>query len=121
AAGRAPKLELLEALGPDSPVAAFLQKRGPGLHHVAFEVDDLPAALTRARAAGFTPLADEPKRGADGKRIAFLHPKTTGGVLVELCEAAPEWAPLDVPFAGGTLRALVAGPEGAPPLVVLHG
>ena len=120
-AGRAPKLELLEALSPESPVATYLEKRGPGLHHVAFEVDDLPAVLARARAAGFTPLSDEPKRGADGKRIAFLHPKTTGGVLVELCEAAPEWERLDVPFDGGHLAVFVAGPPEAPPLVVLHG
>ncbi len=114
-------VELLAPLSEDTPVGRFLAKRGPGLHHVAFEVDDLPAVMARARAAGFTPLTDEPLRGADGKRIAFLHPKATGGVLVELCEPAPEWARLDVPFEGGHLAAFVAGPADAPPLLVLHG
>jgi methylmalonyl-CoA epimerase len=119
-AGRAPKLELLEALGPESPVAKFLERRGPGLHHVAFEVDDLPAALTRLGAAGFAPLA-EPKPGADGKRVVFFHPRSTGGVLVELVESAPPVERLAVPVEGGELAAFVSGPPDAPPLVVLHG
>ncbi|HLT48798.1 MAG TPA: methylmalonyl-CoA epimerase [Rubricoccaceae bacterium] len=119
--GAAPKLELLEALSPASPVAKYLDKRGPGLHHVAFEVADVEAEVARLRALGFQPLADAPKPGADGKRIVFLHPRSTGGVLVELCESV--WAPerLDVPFEGGTLFAFVSGPAEAPPLVVLHG
>ena len=81
-----PKLEFLESLAPDSPVGRYLSKRGPGLHHVAFEVDDLPTAIARARAAGLALLADAPKPGADGKEIIFLHPKSTGGVLVELMQ-----------------------------------
>jgi methylmalonyl-CoA epimerase len=119
---RAPKLELLEALSPDSPVAKHLEKRGPGLHHVAFEVEDLEAAMARLAGLGFQLLADAPKPGADGKRIVFLHPKSTAGVLVELCEtvAAPAER-LAVPFEGGTLAASVSGPVEAPPLVVLHG
>ena len=120
-AGHAPKLELLEALTPDSPVAAFLAKRGPGLHHVAFEVEDIEAEMSRLQGQGFRLLADAPKPGADGKRIVFLHPKSTAGVLVELCqsvEAEPER--LTVPFDDGALTAFVSGPVGGRPLVVLH-
>ncbi|HEY4659719.1 MAG TPA: methylmalonyl-CoA epimerase [Gemmatimonadaceae bacterium] len=79
-------VELLEPNDPGSPIAKFLEKRGPGLHHVCFQVDDLDAALQRCRDAGVV-LADEtPRKGAEGKRIAFLHPKSTGGVLIELTE-----------------------------------
>lgn len=117
----APKLELLEALSPDSPIAGFLEKRGPGLHHVAFEVADIEAEMARLNALGFRLLAEQPKPGADGKRIVFFHPKSTAGVLVELCETV--WAPerLDVPFEGGTLAAFASGPSEAQALVVLHG
>ena len=120
-AGASPKLELLEALHPESPVAGFLEKRGPGLHHIAFEVDDIEAEMTRLASLGFRLLADEPKLGADGKQIAFLHPKSTAGVLVELCQSV-EVAPtqLTIPFKDGNLAAFVNGPEDAPPLVVLH-
>jgi methylmalonyl-CoA epimerase len=121
-AGAAPKLELLEALRPDSPVATFLEKRGPGLHHIAFEVDDVEAAMARLDGLGFRLLADAPRPGADGMRIVFLHPKSTAGVLVELCErAAPAPERLDVPWEGGPLAAWVSGPAEGPPLVVLHG
>ncbi len=122
AAGAAPKLEMLTSLAPDSPVGAYLAKRGPGLHHVAFEVADLRAEMDRVRALGLRLLADEPRAGADGKQIVFLHPKDTAGVLVELCQSVrtpPER--VDVPFAGTTLAAWVSGPADAPPLVVLHG
>lgn len=81
------KLELLEALGPDSPVAKYLDKRGEGLHHLAFEVADIHAEMQRLRDLGFTPLSDEPRPGADGKLIFFLHPKQTHGVLVEFCQS----------------------------------
>lgn len=115
----APKLELLEALSPASPIALFLEKRGPGLHHIAFAVDDIEAEMARLASLGFRLLADEPKPGADGKRIVFLHPKSTGGVLVELCESeAPEV--IEVPFEDGQLAAFVSGPKNAPPLIVLH-
>lgn len=120
-AGEAPKLELLEALSPASPVAKYLEKRGPGLHHVAFEVTDLEAEMARLRALGFQLLAEAPKPGADGKRIVFLHPRSTGGVLVELCETAFAPERLAVPYEGGHLAAFASGPADAPPLVVLHG
>lgn len=79
-------IELLEPAVPESPVAKFLAKRGPGVHHICFAVDDLDSALTRCRAAGVQLIDESPRRGAEGKRIAFLHPKSTGGVLIELTE-----------------------------------
>ena len=81
------KIELLEATRPDSPIAKFLEKRGEGIHHLAFEVADIRAEIARLKAEGFTPLNEEPKQGADNKLVAFLHPKGTGGVLVELCQS----------------------------------
>ena len=79
-------VELLEADTPDSPIGRFIAKRGPGIHHVCFAVDDLDQALERCRAAGLRLIDETPRLGAEGKRIAFLHPSTTGGVLVELSE-----------------------------------
>lgn len=83
------KVELLEATAPDTPVGNYLAKRGPGIHHLAFQVEDIHAEMARLQAAGFELLADTPKPGADGKWIVFLHPKSTGGVLVELCQDQP--------------------------------
>ncbi|MEX0608010.1 MAG: methylmalonyl-CoA epimerase [Balneolaceae bacterium] len=80
------KIELLGATEPDSVIAKYIEKRGEGLHHVAFEVDDIYAELDRLRSEGFTVLNDEPKRGADNKLVAFVHPKDNHGVLVELCQ-----------------------------------
>lgn len=80
------KLELLEPTSPDSTIAKFLASRGPGLHHVAYEVPDLRAALAEAAAEGLPLIDQEPRRGAGGKWIAFLHPKGTGGVLTELVQ-----------------------------------
>lgn len=80
------KIELLEATTPDSPIAKFIEKRGEGIHHIAFDVDDINAEIQRLKNEGFTVLNEEPKRGADNKWVAFLHPKTTNGVLVELCQ-----------------------------------
>jgi methylmalonyl-CoA/ethylmalonyl-CoA epimerase len=85
AAGNA-LVELLEPEAPESPIAKFLAARGPGIHHLCFAVPDLDASLARCRAAGLRLIDDAPRRGAEGKRIAFLHPKSTGGVLVELTE-----------------------------------
>ena len=80
-------LELLEPRSADHTVARYLETRGPGLHHVSLEVADLPAALERCRAAGVQLIDEAPRRGAHEMRVAFLHPKSLGGVLVELCEA----------------------------------
>ena len=79
-------VELLEPLTAESPVAKFLDKRGPGIHHVCYRVPDLTAALAACRAAGYRLVDDVPRTGAHGKRIAFLHPKSTAGVLIELTE-----------------------------------
>ena len=81
-----PLVELLEAEGDGSPIARFIARRGPGIHHICFSVDDLDATLGRCRRAGIKLIDEEPRIGAEGKRIAFLHPKSTGGVLVELSE-----------------------------------
>ena len=79
-------VELLEADDPDSPIARFVARRGPGIHHICFAVDDLDAMLARCRAAGVQVIDETPRVGAEGKRIAFLHPRSTGGVLVELSD-----------------------------------
>ena len=80
------KIELLEATHPDSPIAKFLEKKGEGIHHIAFEVTDIVLEMERLKNEGFTLLNDVPKRGADNKLVCFLHPKTTNGVLIELCQ-----------------------------------
>ena len=79
-------VELLEPADPSSPVAKFLAKRGPGIHHICYRVTDLDAALARCRAAGYQLIDETPRRGAGGRRIAFLHPKSTNGILLELTE-----------------------------------
>ncbi len=81
------KIELLEASDPESPIAKFIEKRGEGIHHIAFEVADIRAEMARLEGEGFIPLNREPKRGADNKWVAFLHPKSSNGVLVELCQS----------------------------------
>ncbi len=81
------KIELLEASDPESPIARFIEKRGEGMHHIAFEVQDIRAEIARLEAEGFIPLNREPKPGADNKLVAFLHPKSSNGVLVELCQS----------------------------------
>ncbi len=80
------KIELLEATDPNSPIAKFLEKGKQGFHHIAFEVDDLDAELVRLKREGFVLIHEVPKDGADNKRIAFLHPKSTTGMLIELCQ-----------------------------------
>ena len=80
------KVELLKATSNDSPITKFLEKRGPGVHHVAFRVDNLALALEELSEAGVTLIDTEPRIGAEGMLIAFLHPKSTSGVLVELCQ-----------------------------------
>jgi methylmalonyl-CoA/ethylmalonyl-CoA epimerase len=81
-----PLVELLEAENAESPIARFIAKRGPGIHHICFSVDNLDEMLERCRRAGLRLIDEKPRVGAEGKRIAFLHPKSTGGVLVELSE-----------------------------------
>lgn len=80
------EVELLEPRDPDGPVAKFLAKRGPGIHHLCYRVADLDGALERCRAAGYRLVDAVPRRGAGGRRIAFLHPKATAGILLELTE-----------------------------------
>ena len=84
------RIELLEAIGPDTPVGRFLAKRGPGLHHICYRVPDIHAALDRLRAAGARLIDEQPRRGAGGHLVAFVHPSATGGVLVELAETGGE-------------------------------
>jgi methylmalonyl-CoA/ethylmalonyl-CoA epimerase len=81
------KIELLEATREDSPIAKFIERKGEGIHHLAFEVKDIQRSIVDYAAKDFTPLNQQPKQGADGKLICFLHPKTTNGVLVELCQS----------------------------------
>ncbi len=80
------KIELLEASNEDSPIAKFLEKKGEGIHHIAFAVEDIEAEMTRLKEEGFTLIHEKPKKGADNKLVAFLHPKSSNGVLVELCQ-----------------------------------
>jgi methylmalonyl-CoA/ethylmalonyl-CoA epimerase len=80
------KIELLEATNSNSSIAKFIEKKGEGIHHIAFEVDDIDAEIIRLKNEGFELIHTTPKDGADNKRIAFLHPKSTNGVLVELCQ-----------------------------------
>lgn len=80
------KIELLEATKPESPIAKFIEKKGEGIHHIAFAVKDIEAEISRLKKEGFIVLNELPKKGADNKLVAFLHPKTTNGVLVELCQ-----------------------------------
>ncbi len=80
------KIELLEATRDDSPIARFLEKKGEGIHHLAFEVDDILAEMERLKGEGFVLLNEVPKLGADNKLVCFLHPKGTNGVLIELCQ-----------------------------------
>ena len=78
-------IELLEATSPDSPVAKFLEAKGPGIHHLAFATENLPAMLAKAKECGTRLIDETPREGANNKQIAFLHPKSTGGVLTEFC------------------------------------
>ena len=80
------KIELLAATDPESPIAKFLEKKGEGIHHIAFDVEDIVAEIARLKNEGFVILNEIPKKGADNKLVAFLHPKSTNGVLIELCQ-----------------------------------
>ena len=80
------KIELLEATRDDSPIAKFIDKKGEGIHHIAFDVSDIHAEIKRLKNEGFIVLNETPKKGADNKLVAFLHPKSANGVLIELCQ-----------------------------------
>ena len=80
------KIELLQATNPESPIAKFIAQKGEGIHHIAFEVEDIAIEITRLQKEGFIVLNEAPKKGADNKLVAFLHPKSTHGVLIELCQ-----------------------------------
>ncbi|WP_158730261.1 MULTISPECIES: methylmalonyl-CoA epimerase [unclassified Flavobacterium] len=80
------KIELLAATHPDSPIAKFLEKKGEGIHHIAFDVADIESEIVRLKQEGFVVLNETPKKGADNKLVVFLHPKSTNGVLIELCQ-----------------------------------
>lgn len=80
------KIELLAATNPESPIAKFIEKKGEGIHHIAFDVEDIVSEIARLQNEGFVVLNETPKKGADNKLVAFLHPKSTNGVLIELCQ-----------------------------------
>ena len=83
------KIELLEATDTNSAIAKFIEKKGEGIHHIAFDVKDIRAEMNRLKQEGFVLLNEEPKRGADNKLVCFVHPKSTNGVLIELCQENP--------------------------------
>ena len=80
------KIELLESTSPDGPIGKFIEKKGEGVHHIAFAVNDIESEIKRLQKEGFIVLNEIPKNGADNKLVAFLHPKSTNGVLIELCQ-----------------------------------
>jgi methylmalonyl-CoA/ethylmalonyl-CoA epimerase len=80
------KIELLQATNPESPIAKFIEKKGEGIHHIAFDVTNIYEEIKRLKSEGFVMIHEEPKKGADNKLIAFLHPKSTNGVLIEICQ-----------------------------------
>lgn len=86
---QAGKIELLESTRADGPIAKAIEKRGEGIHHIAFEVADIRAEMARLKAEGFVLLNEEPKPGADNKMVCFIHPKSANGVLIELCQEIP--------------------------------
>jgi len=83
------KIELLHATGSDSAIAKFIEKKGEGIHHIAFGVENIEQEVERLKAEGFQPISDKPKRGADNKLVFFFHPKSANGVLIELCQEIP--------------------------------
>jgi methylmalonyl-CoA/ethylmalonyl-CoA epimerase len=84
------KIELLEATNPESPIAKFIEKKGEGIHHIAFDVENIHTEVARLQSEGFVVLNEIPKKGADNKLVVFLHPKSTNGVLIELCQEINE-------------------------------
>ncbi len=122
AAGDTAKLELLEATTPESPIAKYLERHKAGMHHLAFEVDNIKATWRKLEKQGFNLLGDGPSPGADGKHIFFIHPKQTHGMLIEFCQSQRvPIEPIKIPFREGSLAAYTLGDEKAPPVVLLHG
>ena len=116
------KIELLESISSDSPVARYLEKRGEGIHHVAFEVPNIRSAWKHAKSLGYEPLGEGPSEGADNKLIFFLHPRQTHGMLIEFCQS--QRVPLDpvlISAEGGRLAVYELGEATGPPVVILHG
>lgn len=105
------RIELLEATSKESPIARHLERRGPGVHHVTFQVADMGAALDRLRAAGVKIVGDDARSGAGGHRVAFLHPKSSGGVLVELCDGAAPETPADPMAPGAAILLYLRDPQ----------
>jgi methylmalonyl-CoA epimerase len=117
----AAKVELLESEQKDSAVERFLRRRGEGVHHLAFEVDDLPAVWDRAKALGLNPINPSPKAGADGKQIFFLHPKETHGILIEICRRDRFAGDVvSVPMPHGSVGAFHSGPPDETAVLLLH-
>ncbi|NNE35680.1 MAG: methylmalonyl-CoA epimerase [Rhodothermales bacterium] len=115
------KLEFLSSDDPESAIGRFLGRHGPGLHHIAFEVEDLQDACVRAVEAGIRVLGDGPSTGADGKNVVFLHPKDTHGVLIEFCKAArPLWRKVEFSHSTGAKRYFTAGSAGNPVLLIVN-
>ncbi len=116
------KLELLESIEPESPIARYLEKHKEGIHHLAFEVEDIHTQWARAAERGYRPLGEGPQPGADRKLIFFLHPKDTHGILIEFCQSQPEYVEeIRIPFRSEELALFTYGPADRPPVVLLHG
>lgn len=119
--GGCTKLEFLVTDDPDSAIGRYMHTHGPGLHHLAFEVDDLHEVCERAIDAGIRIIGDGPKPGADGKDVVFLHPKDTFGVLIELCQSTrPLWRETRAQYKGEPLRYFTAGSAGNPVLLIVN-
>ena len=116
------KLELLESTAPESSLEKYLDRQGEGIHHLAFEVDDIYEAFAAVRELGLEPVEESPHEGADGKQIFFLHPRQTHGILIELCQATdPPLQPVSIPYRGESLATYRAGNPERPSIVILHG
>jgi methylmalonyl-CoA epimerase len=116
------KLELLESTAPGSTLAKYLDRHGEGLHHLAFEVEDIFETFHRMQELGLDPVDESPRRGADGRQVFFLHPRQTCGILIELCQdTSPPLEPEFVTYRGDSLATYRSGRRNHPPIVILHG
>ena len=116
------KLELLESLDPASPIARYLEKNREGIHHLAFEVENIGQMWEKVKEKGYSPLGEKPSTGADGKLIFFLHPRDTHGMLIEFCQSQrTPLKPTMIPFGGEELAVFELGEQNEHPLIILHG